>query len=461
MNAADLARTARGLRRRAARLLHPSGLLRRSRSLPTLLRRGWYLDAALALVMMAIAVRSVQDRHMGGTKVFPQPGGGIVLIPGDTGTSPREIVFALLASAPLALRRKYPLAVFWIVLVSTLRLENAPVVLFFAVIITAYTAAAYSPYRTAAISSLVLAAVIVASTLRSTLPNIPNALVPFVILLPIAWLANSLRTWKQQAAASLARLRAVEEGQERATREAVELERARIARELHDVVTHNVSVMVVQAGAARKVMDAAPDQATQALLAVEASGRTAMAELRQVMGLLTSAADDAQWAHGSGGGGDVRDADAAGVTAGLNGHGGGLGADARLEPQPDLDRLESLVGRVREIGVPVTLTVSGTRRPLPPGVGLAGYRVVQEALTNTVKHAVGASAQVTVAYEEQRLRLEIADTGGVPGEAAASGNRRGLIGLRERLAVYGGSLETARRPTGGFRVVAIIPLEAP
>jgi signal transduction histidine kinase len=86
---------------------------------------------------------------------------------------------------------------------------------------------------------------------------------------------------------------------------------------------------------------------------------------------------------------------------------------------------------------------------------------VQEALTNTVKHAVGASAQVTVAYEEQRLRLEIADTGGVPGDAAATGNRRGLIGLRERLAVYGGSLEAARRPTGGFRVTAIIPLEAP
>jgi signal transduction histidine kinase len=475
VNTADLARMARGLRQRAAQLLRPSGLLRRSRSLPTLVRSAWYLDAALALAAAVIAVRTVQDRHIGGTQVFPRPGGGLVLIPVDPGTSAREFLLAVLASAPLALRRKYPLAVFWIVLVATLRLDEAPVVLFFAVIIAAYTAAAYSPYRTAAIGSLVLAAVIVASTLRSTLPNIPNALVPFVILLPIAWLASSLRSWKQQAAASLARLRAVEEGQERATREAVELERARIARELHDVVTHNVSVMVVQAGAARKVMDAAPDQATQALLAVEASGRTAMAELRQVMGLLTSAADGAEWTRGSeglssvdggggaggaGGVGGVGGVGVLSVAGGLSGAADGLGTDARFEPQPDLDRLESLVGRVREIGVPVTLTYSGTRRPLPPGVGLAGYRIVQEALTNTVKHAVGASAQVTVAYEEQRLRLEIADTGGVPGEAAASGNRRGLIGLRERLAVYGGSLETARRPTGGFRVVAIIPLEA-
>jgi signal transduction histidine kinase len=398
--------------------------------------------------------------------VFPAPDGGEFVVPGTTGVPLTEIFLAVLASLPMALRRKYPLAVFWIVLVSTLKLDSAPSALFFTVIITAYTAAAYSPYRRAAIGSLGLAAVIVASTLRSTIPPIPNAVVPFVILLPIAWIANSMRSWKQQAAASLARLRAVEEGQERATREAVELERARIARELHDVVTHNVSVMVVQAGAARKVMDASPQQATQALLAVEASGRTAMAELRQVMGLLTSAADGSEWAGVSGQPGGASRSDSPDAQNGVDGSGragragGRLGTDARFEPQPDLDRLESLVGRVREIGVPVTLTFAGTRRPLPPGVGLAAYRVVQEALTNTVKHAVGASAHVTVAYEEQLLRLEIADTGGVPGEAAASGNRRGLIGLRERLAVYGGSLEAARRPTGGFRVTAIIPLEA-
>lgn len=458
VNRADLARMARGLRRQGAQLLRPSELLRQTRSLPAPTRRMQFLDAALAFVLAAVAVHSVQSRQTGGTQAFPRLGGGIVLIPAPSGTSTSEIVLAVLASAPLALRRRYPLTVFWIVLTATLRFHDAPAALFFVVIIAAYTAAAYSPYRTAAISSLVLAAAIVASTLRSTIPNIPNALVPFVILLPIAWLANSLRSWKQQAVASLARLRAVEEGQERATREAVELERARIARELHDVVTHNVSVMVVQAGAARKVMDAAPEQATQALLAVEASGRTAMAELRQVMGLLTSAADGSDWAHGSGG---AASADTADGTGGQNGARGQLGTDTRFEPQPDLDRLESLVGRVREIGVPVSLTFTGERRLLPPGVGLAAYRVVQEALTNTVKHAVGASAQVTVAYEEERLRLEIADTGGVPGEAAAVGNRRGLIGLRERLAVYGGSLEAARRPTGGFRVTAVIPLEAP
>ncbi len=425
------------LRRQAAELVRPT----RALTAPT--RRMWYFDTALGLVLAAIAVRSVQDHREGPDAVISRPGGGFLVLPGSTDAPTSSIVLVLLASATLVLRRRYPLTVFWVVLVSTLKLDSAPTALFCTVIIAAYSAAAYSPYRSAAIGSLMLAAVIVASTLRSAIPSIPNTLGPFVVLMPIAWVANSIQTWKQQAAANLARLRAVEEGQEQATREAVELERARIARELHDVVTHNVSVMVVQAGAARKVMDAAPQQATQALLAVEASGRTAMAELRQVMGLLTSAVDgDLDGSAGSG-------------------PGGGPAAEATLAPQPDLDQLEALVGRVRGTGVPVTLIFTGTPQPLPPGVGLAAYRVVQEALTNTVKHAVGASAQVTVAYQPQRLRIEITDTGGVAGEAAATGNRRGLIGLRERLAVYGGSLEAARRPTGGFRVVAVIPLEGP
>jgi signal transduction histidine kinase len=429
---AGLARMADGLRRQSGDLLHPV------RALPAPTLRMWYFDAALALVLAAIAARSIEVRQQPGMVAVPSPDGGMLVLPaGPSGVPTSSLVLALLASATLVLRRRYPLTVFWVVLGSTLKLDDAPTALFCTVIIAAYSAAAFSPYRSAAVGSLMLAAVIVSSTLRSALPSIPNALGPFVVLLPIAWVASTIRNWKQQAATNLARLRAVEAGQEQATREAVELERARIARELHDVVTHNVSVMVVQAGAARKVMDAEPDQATQALLAVEASGRTAMAELRQVMGLLTSAA------------------------SGMDGADGGLDGEAKLAPQPDLDQLETLVGRVRGTGVPVALAFTGTPRPLPPGVGLAAYRVVQEALTNTVKHAVGASAQVTVGYEAQRLRLEIADTGGVAGEAAAAGNRRGLIGLRERLAVYGGTLEAARRPTGGFRVTAVIPLEAP
>lgn len=126
-------------------------------------------------------------------------------------------------------------------------------------------------------------------------------------------------------------------------------------------------------------------------------------------------------------------------------------------PQPGLDQLETLVGRVRDAGLPVELAVTGRSRPLPPGLELAAYRVVQEALTNTVKHASGASAAVTVEYGPRRLRVEVTDAGGRPGTGSGSG--RGLIGLRERLAVYDGTLSTGARPEGGYRVEALIPLE--
>jgi signal transduction histidine kinase len=118
-----------------------------------------------------------------------------------------------------------------------------------------------------------------------------------------------------------------------------------------------------------------------------------------------------------------------------------------------------LVQRVRDAGVPVELTVAGSPRPLPSGVELTAYRVVQEGLTNTVKHAAGAAATVRVEYGTDELRVEVTDTGGTPGAAAATGNRRGLIGLRERLAVYGGTLQSKPRLTGGYRLTAQIPLE--
>lgn len=198
-----------------------------------------------------------------------------------------------------------------------------------------------------------------------------------------------------------------------------------------------LSVMIIQAGAARKIMKTSPERAGEALLAVEAGGRAAMTELRHVMGLLTT--DD-------GGGGTGPGAE-------------GTGPATELAPQPGLDQLEALVGRVRDTGLPVGLPVTGPSCPLPPGVELAAYRVVQEALTNTVKHASGATAAVTVEYGADRLRVEVTDTGGHP--VAAAGNGRGLIGLRERLAVYDGTLNTGRLLTGGFRVEALIPLETP
>jgi signal transduction histidine kinase len=215
-------------------------------------------------------------------------------------------------------------------------------------------------------------------------------------------------------------------------RQAVEHERARIARELHDVVTHNVSVMVIQAGAGRMVVDKDPALAKETLLAIETGGRAAMTDLRQVMGLLTMDSSDE-----------------------------GSAAQVDLSPRSRLDGLEALVGRIRPTGIHIDLRTTGERRALLPDVELTAYRVVQEALTNMVKHAVGASAVIHVDYGPRELSVEIVNTEGRPGEAAATGGGRGLAGLRERLALHGASLSAGARLTGGYRVKASIPLKPP
>ncbi|MDX3226769.1 sensor histidine kinase [Streptomyces sp. ME19-01-6] len=359
--------------------------------------------------------------------------------PDEQGSWFGSAALAVAASAPLALRRRYPLAVLWVVTVAVaLTPTEAPRITSYACVFAAYGAAAYSPYRVATLASLPVAVFALSRLADGTLPIVQNEYVPLLILVPIVVAANGLRAWQLRAGESHARMSALERERAEELRRAAEQERARIARELHDVVTHNVSVMVIQAGAARKVMATTPDRAREALLAVEASGRAAMAELRHAMGLLTMDDDD--------------DADSGGGT-------GTGGATPDLAPQPGLGQLDALVARVREAGLPVELTVSGTPHPVPSGVGLAAYRVVQEALTNTVKHAAGSTAEVTVAYGDQRLRVEVTDTGGTPSPSAATGGGRGLIGLRERLAVYGGTLHTGQRPGGGYRVEATIPLE--
>jgi signal transduction histidine kinase len=333
--------------------------------------------------------------------------------------TPGSAFLAALAFAPLVLRRRFPLTVLW--LVSGLLMvvpDDAPRGTFYACVIAAFSAVFYSPYLVATLGSVVVAAGFIGELRASTLPIVSYKYIPFLILLPVVVAAFGIRRWKGRTEA-LRRDRAEE------LRRAAELERARIARELHDVVTHNVSVMIIQAGAARKVLDTDSGQTREALLAVEAGGRAAMAELRHVMGLLTV---------------------------------GEEGDD--LAPQPGLDRLQALIARMRNTGVPVELTTTGDPRVVPSGVDLAAYRVVQEALTNTVKHASGASASVTVEYGAEGLLVEVVDTGGTPGPAAGAGAGRGLIGLRERLAVYGGTLLAGPRPTGGFRVRALIPLDA-
>lgn len=408
--------------------------LRRAGSPPPHLSRwAWAADVAIAVVLAAGTLRyTLTAGHASNMVIFPQapslPG-----VPAKRGAPPVvgpvhpwETILALLTALPLVVRRRYPIAAFWTVIVATLlfhqngRFNDAAVFTFASCLIAAYSAAMYSPYRVGVIVSIVVGAALIAVQHDKSVPTITAGWVPLVVLLSIGLGANTVHTWKQRVAALQAE-------QADATRQAVRNERARIARELHDVVTHNVAVMVVQAGAARKVIDAAPDEARRALLAVEAGGRAAMAELRHVMGLLTMSGDDAQHAD--------------------------------LTPQPGLDQLAALVERVRDAGVSVELTVTGTPGPLTAGVDLTAYRVVQEALTNAMKHAAGSSVRIAVDYAADAVRVEVADSGGIATAAANSGNGRGLVGLHERLAVYGGTLSAGVLPSGGYRVRAVIPVE--
>ncbi|CCK28575.1 integral membrane sensor signal transduction histidine kinase [Streptomyces davaonensis JCM 4913] len=389
----------------------------------------WTADAVLALVLAVCTAGGVR----GPDKAVVVPPFSIVEPPpvgppppDDMAPATGVLFLAVLTAAPLIARRRFPLAAFWAVLVLGLLFHarsgmHDPVVYpFLSCAVAAYSAAVHSPHRLPTLASLLFGAVLLAVFHEDYLPITPG-FVPFLVLLGVGLAANAIHTWQQ-------RVHDLQDQQAAATRLAVELERARIARELHDVVTHNVSVMVIQAGAARKVMEAAPDRAREALLAVEAGGRTAMAELRHVMGLLTM--DD------------------------------GNGTDPDLAPQPGLAQLTALTDRVRATGVPVELTVTGAPAALAPGADLAAYRVVQEALTNVVRHAGGARVRIVVEHAGDAVRVEVTDTGGTASAPAGPGGGRGLTGLRERLAVYGGTLETGTRPTGGFRVRATIPAEA-
>jgi signal transduction histidine kinase len=414
------------LRVLAKRLVRPSGPPPR----PTL--RNQIFDAVLALAIGIAAVRyAISDQDVPALLIdgAPQPPPPEVRFDQEERTD--AAVAGVAAAAALVFRRRYPLAVLWVVLGLTVAVaSDEPRITFYAAVIAAYSAAAYGQYRVPAVATIALMAVVVTADTDSAIPVVPTQYIPLLVLVPIVVAADGMRRWKLRVDESRMQLYEMERAQAEALRLATEQERARIARELHDVVTHNVSVMVIQAGAARKVLATAPDQANDALLAVEAGGRAAMTELRQVMGLLTKD-------------GDTPEPD----------------DSADLTPQPGLSRLESLVARVRDAGLPVELTVVGRVRALPPGVELAAYRVVQEALTNTMKHASGATATVTVEYRDDALRVEILDTGGAPSESETAGNGRGLIGLRERLAVYGGTLHTGRRLTGGYRVEAEISVE--
>jgi signal transduction histidine kinase len=213
-----------------------------------------------------------------------------------------------------------------------------------------------------------------------------------------------------------------EREREAGARVAVAEERARIARELHDIVAHAMSVMVLQVGAVRHKLPETLEEDRDALGRVEQAGRTALAEMRRLLGAMRNDGDGVE-----------------------------------LGPQPGLDALDSLVEDVRRAGLPVRLRVDGNPFPLPRGIDLSAYRIVQEGLTNALKHADATHAGVTVRYQPDELALEVADDG--KGPATTNGHGHGLVGIRERVSLYGGQMTMGAAAAGGFILTARLPVD--
>ena len=347
--------------------------------------------------------------------------------------NPVSLGLLALQTLPIAVRRRNPLRILAvtgaaITLYSVLGYANGSGQL--GVFVAFYTVAANEPRRralaAAAITAVGILISLVAYALSASLSDWAPSLGSTYVLFGVAWLVGDnlrvRRAYTRELEDRATDLMADRE--DRASMAVIE-ERARIARELHDVVAHYVSVMVVQAAAARRVADKDPTAARGALEAVESAGRTALAEMRRMLEVLR--ADDP-----------------------------GMG------PQPGLDELDRLIDHVRGVGLPVELKIEGTACCLPAGMDLAAYRIVQEALTNTVKHGGKASAVVTVRYKTDTLEIEVLDDGrgaaapllslGVPGG-------HGLIGMKERVALFGGQLSVGPVLTGGYRVFARMPIE--
>jgi signal transduction histidine kinase len=339
------------------------------------------------------------------------------------------VLFAFM-TVPLAWRRQRPLAVMCTVTGSILaasllvhHTDGMPVEAFLALILAFYSVGAHSEeWRGLLGGGADLAILLSYDLLHGGLGQAHGSRPAAALVFAFAWLVGrDMRRRRRELVDLRDRASRLEREREERARAAVTDERGRIARELHDVVAHSVSVMVVQAQAGTRLLGD-PDAARGAFRSIEASGREALVELRRLLGILRTG--DEQLAIG---------------------------------PQPGLESLPALVEQVREAGLPVELRVEGDQAPLPPGIDLSAYRIVQEALTNTLKHAGPSEAEIVVRYRPSVLELEVTDNGG-GAPAGANGSGHGLVGMRERVALYGGQLETGTVTEGGYAVRAKLPL---
>jgi signal transduction histidine kinase len=344
------------------------------------------------------------------------------------------VASSVACAVPIALRRVAPWAA--VVLTTVALVIGAvvtvqPVTVVVAIVVLTYSTAAHFPLRRAV---LALAAmwlpVLVVNALTPDASKPEDMSTGYIMFLNgllgmvCFFIGRTVHARRSSTQALEERARAAEENQRALAEQAVAEERRRIARELHDMVAHHVSVMGVLATGARRVLRRDPDASDEALSTIEDTSRTTLREMRRLLDVLRTEAEPA----------------------------------AEMAPQPGLAGIETLVEQVREAGLPVSLRVDGSPGSLAPGVALTIYRIVQEALTNALKHAGAATAQVRLSFGVYWLIVEIFDTGRGPAPGSDHVGH-GLVGMRERVALYGGTLRTGPRPGGGFRVYAKIPME--
>jgi signal transduction histidine kinase len=381
----------------------------------SVLARGYWLEAAAAIAALGAALDVALRRDAPNA---PETSAWIA------------VPTVMLVVLPLLVRRRWPFAApasVW-VLAAALSFVDGHLVVFSAGLYAAGMAAAHLLGNLPDATQARLGLLLVLGGAATIVYNAPGSSVGSYIFTPLffamLWLAG-LALQQRGARAEAAEVRAARLARDReeATRAAIANERARIARELHDVLGHSVSVMTIQASAVRRLLRPDQTKEREALLAVEQTGREALAEMRRLVGILRLAEDPPE-----------------------------------LEPQPGLSQVSRLVAQARELGQAVELRVEGDPMPLPPGVDLTAYRLVQEGLTNARKHSNASCTEVRLRYEGDAIDVEVCDDG--KGAAAVHDGGLGLIGMRERVSIYGGEFDAGPRAEGGYRLRARLPVQS-
>ena len=378
------------------------------------------IDGVTALAVFTLMAQQLVTRHL--------------LLPGQHATTVLTWLLAVVIAAPILTHRRFPRASVAVCLGAVAIYATGHYLAYpgYAIFVLTFDIALHSDERVSVPTLFASAVVIgVAVEFQPAKVAVLTTYLLSEICVGAAWLVGwNLRRRRARWTELRARAERLEREREEEARRAVTEERLRIARELHDVIAHSMSVIAVQSAVGNHVIDTQPTEARQALAAIEATSRSALTEMRRLLGVLRQAGEP----RGS------------------------------LTPAPGLADLTSLVSQVQDTGLKVWINVEGERGSVPPGVDLSAYRVIQEALTNVIKHAGSATATVTIRYRDDSVTVEIANQApagpGVHVPAPRMGSGHGIIGMRERVAVFGGEFSAGPRPDGGFLVRACFPLAA-